>query len=243
MAASFGTANALAANGSIRGAQSLMAWDLANDFSSGGQAAYQIFNSREVTLGSGVQLGLSVLGVGVTSQTSIFRSTVAPRLNPSNYSWNSAAYSPYSRSFQTNAGINPFPDYLGPQIPKVTIAPQRAYQPGARMADSQLLRIRTNTNRTLNLTEWRRTISRNSIATERTKFLGTNAVKIDSGTWRSLDGTRQFRTVPSDYLGQHGIGQPRVPNIPHVHFEFLAPPNPGGANLRVLKNVHVPLSD
>jgi len=56
-----------------------------------------------------------------------------------------------------------------------------------------------------------------------------------------LDGERQFRTVPSDYLGNHGIGRPLVPNTPHVHFEFLAPPNPGGNNLRLIKNVHVPL--
>jgi hypothetical protein len=121
--------------------------------------------------------------------------------------------------------------------------PQRAYQSGTRMADSQLLRVNTNTKATQNITEWRRTVSRGGIGYERTKFLGTDSVKIDAGTWRSLDGTRQFRTVPNDYLGRHGIGQPSVPDTPHVHFEFLAPPNPGGTNLRVLKNVHVPLSN
>lgn len=78
---------------------------------------------------------------------------------------------------------------------------------------------------------------------ERTKFSGTDAVKIEAGTWRSLDGTRQFRTVPDDYPERHGIGRPPVPNTPHVHFEFLAPPNAGGSNLRVLKNVHVPLGN
>lgn len=54
-------------------------------------------------------------------------------------------------------------------------------------------------------------------------FLGDDYVKIDSGKWRSLDGTRQFRVKPDDYLGNHGIGQPTVPNTPHVHFEFLTP--------------------
>ena len=44
-----------------------------------------------------------------------------------------------------------------------------------------------------------------------------------------------------DYSGAHGIGDPIVPNTPHVHFEFLAPPNPGGNKLRVIKNVHIPL--
>jgi len=48
--------------------------------------------------------------------------------------------------------------------------------------------------------------------------------------------------VPSDYLGKHGIGSPIVPGTPHVQFEFLAPPNPGGVNLRLIKCVHVPLA-
>jgi hypothetical protein len=128
-------------------------------------------------------------------------------------------------------------------VGEAVAVPQRAYQSGARMADSQLLRINTNTKNAVNITEWRRTISPSSIRSERIKFVGEDAVKVDAGTWRSLDGTRQFRTVPNDYLGRHGIGQPAVPNTPHVHFEFLAPPNPGGTNLRVLKNVHVPLGN
>jgi RHS repeat-associated protein len=118
---------------------------------------------------------------------------------------------------------------------------QRAYISGPRMADQLLLNPNTNTRKAVNLTEWRRIISGQSIAAERTKFLGANAVKVDAGTWRSLDGTRQFRVVPSDYFGRHPIGSPPVPNIPHVHFEFLAPPSSGGTNLRVMKNVHVPL--
>lgn len=86
------------------------------------------------------------------------------------------------------------------------------------------------------------TVTKKDIKNERIKFVGKDAVKIDKGTWRSLDGKRQFRTVPNDYLGKHGIGNPLVPNTPHVHFEFLSPPNPGGKNLKVIKNVHVPIN-
>ncbi len=116
-----------------------------------------------------------------------------------------------------------------------------AYQSTGRMSDDLLLNPRTNNRNAQNLTEWRRTISRSDIKAERIKFVGEDAVKIDDGIWRSLDGTRQFRVVPSDYLGHHSIGMPPVENVPHVHFEFLAMPNPGGNKLRVLKNVHVPL--
>jgi len=135
---------------------------------------------------------------------------------------------------------------LGSNFGNLSIArktPARAYQSGPRMADSLLLRKNTNTSHAINITEWRRSISRNNIRAERLKFVGKDAVKVDAGTWRSVDGSRQFRTVPNDYLGRHGIGQPTVPNIPHAHFEFLAPPNLGGTNLRVLKNVHIPLVD
>ena len=58
--------------------------------------------------------------------------------------------------------------------------------------------------------------------------------------WRSLDGTRQFRVKPDDYLGNHGIGQPTVPNTPHVHFEFLTPKS-NGNGFDVIKNIHVPI--
>lgn len=101
----------------------------------------------------------------------------------------------------------------------------------------------TNTKHARNLTEWRRSIKKRDLAKEREKFLGQGYFKVDKGTWRSNDGSRQFRSVPADYLGRHGIGDPLVPNTPHVHFEFLAPPNPGGTKPRVLKNVHVPIED
>lgn len=71
-------------------------------------------------------------------------------------------------------------------------------------------------------------------------FLGDDYVKVDSGKWRSLDGTRQFRVKPDDYLGNHGIGQPTVPNTPHVHFEFLTPRS-NGNGFDVIKNIHVPI--
>ena len=117
----------------------------------------------------------------------------------------------------------------------------RTYQSTGRMSDDLLLNPKTNTNGTNNLTEWRRSISKADIKAERIKFLGEDAVKVDGGVWRSLDGTRQFRVVESDYFGGHGIGSPLVPNIPHVHFEFLGMPNAGENKLKVIKNVHVPL--
>ena len=92
----------------------------------------------------------------------------------------------------------------------------------------------------VNLTEWRRTISPHDIAIERLKFLGDSFVRVGPGKWRSIDGKRQFRVTPDDYLGRHGIGRPPVPNTPHVHFEFLQF-NPSGTRLQVMKNVHVPL--
>ena len=53
-----------------------------------------------------------------------------------------------------------------------------------------------STRRTTNLTEWRRSISQQDIHNEMRLFLGDDYVKIDSGKWRSLDGTRQFRFIP-----------------------------------------------
>ncbi len=99
-----------------------------------------------------------------------------------------------------------------------------------------------STRRTTNLTEWRRSISKQDIHNEMRIFLGDDYVKIDSGKWRSLDGTRQFRVKPDDYLGNHGIGQPTVPNTPHVHFEFLTPRS-NGNGFDVIKNIHVPIHD
>jgi RHS repeat-associated protein len=92
---------------------------------------------------------------------------------------------------------------------------------------------------TQNITEWRRKICVQNIAMEIEKFLGNDFVKVGDGKWRSLDGTRQFRVTPADYTAKHGIGNPTVPGVPHVHFEFLTPTGQG--NFRVTKNVHVPL--
>ena len=119
----------------------------------------------------------------------------------------------------------------------------RSYQSAGRMSDDLLLNPKTNTKNTNNLTEWRRQISKSDIKIERIKFVGEDAVKVADGTWRSLDGTRQFRVVPVDYFGSHPIGMPPVNNVPHVHFEFLGMPNQGGNKLRVIKNIHVPLVD
>lgn len=94
------------------------------------------------------------------------------------------------------------------------------------------------------LSEWRRKICLSNIGAERNKFLGDNFVKVGEGKWRSLDGTRQFRITPSDYNGAHGMGNPSVPNTPHVYFEFLTPKIQNGqatGNFTVTKNIHVPL--
>ena len=99
-----------------------------------------------------------------------------------------------------------------------------------------------STRRTTNLTEWRRHVSKQNIHDEMRLFLGDDYVKVDAGKWRSLDGTRQFRVKPDDYLGSHGIGQPTVPNTPHVHFEFLVPRS-NGNGFEVIKNIHVPISE
>ena len=119
----------------------------------------------------------------------------------------------------------------------------REYQSSGKMSDNLLLNPRTNTNGTNNLTEWRRQVLKSDIKVERVKFVGEDAVKVDKGVWRSLDGTRQFRVVESDYFGRHPIGEPKVYNAPHVHFEFLGMPNKGGNKLKVIKNIHVPLVD
>ena len=72
------------------------------------------------------------------------------------------------------------------------------------------------------------------------KFLGADFIKVEPGKWRSLDGLRQFRLKPDDYIGTHGMGMPIVPNVSHIHFEFLVP-KANGKNFTVTKNVHVPL--
>lgn len=98
---------------------------------------------------------------------------------------------------------------------------------------------RTNKS-TQNLSEWKRKICRSKIAEERLKFLGDNFVKIAPGKSRSIDGNRQFRIKPDDYLGTHGMGKPVIPNTPHVHFEFLQPKG-SSIHFNVVKNIHVPL--
>jgi len=71
-------------------------------------------------------------------------------------------------------------------------------------------------------------------------FLGDNYVKGEKGKWRSIDGKRQVRTNNKDYLGTHGIGKPTVPNVSHIHFEFLKLAN-NGQRYDVIKNIHIPL--
>ena len=112
------------------------------------------------------------------------------------------------------------------------------YTSGPKVPD--LLRPDKFTKKTTQLTEWRRSIDPMDIANERKLFLGEDYIKVDAGKWRSLDSTRQFRVKPQDYLGEHSIGKPPVPNIPHVHFEFLQP-SMNGTKFDVVKNVHVPI--
>ena len=114
--------------------------------------------------------------------------------------------------------------------------PARGHRATTR--DPALLDRDRSYRRTQHLTEWRRSIHRSQIASERRLFLGDDYVKVGPGKWRSLDGTRQFRVKPADYLGEHGIGQPQVPNIPHLHLEFLTR---SGNRFRVARNIHIPL--
>jgi len=109
------------------------------------------------------------------------------------------------------------------------------YKPGTR-SNNLLGKDKPGNN---NLTEWRRKIKKADIGAEKSKFLGEGYVKVAPGKWRSLDGTRQFRVKPDDYLGHHGIGQPLVPNTAHLHLEFLQPAN--GGKFKVIKNIHIPL--
>jgi RHS repeat-associated protein len=113
------------------------------------------------------------------------------------------------------------------------------YKPGPR--SSNLLGKDAPPPNSGNVTEWRRRIARADVAAERLKFLGEGHVKIGPGKWRSVDGARQFRMKPDDFLGKHPIGQPSVPNTPHAHFEFLKP-KANGNGFKVTKNVHVPIT-
>ena len=83
------------------------------------------------------------------------------------------------------------------------------------MSGSRSNTVRSGTvepnNSTQMFSEWRRTICAGNIKGEMSKFLGDDFVKTGEGTWRSLDGKRQFRVVPANYNGGHGdlprIGQ------------------------------------
>ena len=96
-------------------------------------------------------------------------------------------------------------------------------------------------NSTQQLSEWRRSVKSSELKDLRNKFLGEDHVKVDKGKWRSLDGKRQFRATPSDYLGKHGMGNPVVANQRHVHLEFLR--DTGSGNFVVEKNVHLPINN
>ena len=113
---------------------------------------------------------------------------------------------------------------------------RKGYKSSSR--STNLLKRDKFTKKTQQLTEWRRSIDKGDIGNQRKLFLGDDYVKVGEGKWRSLDGSRQFRVKPDDYLGKHGIGRPLVPNTPHAHFEFL---QPKGNKFEVIKNIHVPL--
>lgn len=114
---------------------------------------------------------------------------------------------------------------------------KEGYKSGPR---SNNLFLKDNAKKTINVTDWSRSFNKADIANERRLFLGEDCVKIAPGKWRSLDGTRQFRVKPDDYLGIHGIGMPEVPNTPHIHLELLKL-NASGSKFKVVKNIHVPL--
>lgn len=80
------------------------------------------------------------------------------------------------------------------------------------------------------------------IAKGRNKFLVDNNVNVGEGKWQGIDGKRQSRVKPDDYLHDgsgHGMGMPNVRGKSHVHFEFLKSTDNG--NFNVSKNIHVPL--
>lgn len=55
--------------------------------------------------------------------------------------------------------------------------------------------------------------------------------------WRSFDGTRQFREVNQITLADMEF----IPNTAYVYFEFFGTSNVGENELKVIRNVHVPL--
>lgn len=63
---------------------------------------------------------------------------------------------------------------------------------------------------------------------------------MENGKWRSFDGKRQVRIKKKDYSGTYGISKPTVPNVFHMHFEFLKLAN-NGQRYDVIKNIHIPL--
>ena len=112
------------------------------------------------------------------------------------------------------------------------------YQPGAK-SNNLFLKDKA-ARRPKNITEWRRPIDKKNIAEEKRMFLGDYYVKVEDGKWRSVDGKRQVRAKKDDYSGTHGIGKPTVPNVSHIHFEFLKLAN-NGQRYDVIKNIHIPL--
>jgi hypothetical protein len=111
------------------------------------------------------------------------------------------------------------------------------YTPGPKLSKAELIRPDHTNAATRNLPDGR-ILRMADIKAERLKFLGPGYKQVAPGKWRSVDGARQFRMKPNDYLGNHP--HPSSPHYigPHAHFEFLQP-NAAGTGFNVLKNVHV----
>lgn len=83
-------------------------------------------------------------------------------------------------------------------------------------------------------------IDKKNIAEEKRMFLGDYYVKVEDGKWRSVDRKRQVRIKKKDYSGTHRISKPTVPNVFHMHLEFLKLAN-NGQRYDIIKNIHIPL--
>ena len=166
----------------------------------------------ERELVQGIQFGLLGYGVNTAVNAGVNR-------------WNNSRTNTAIRNSQSQALKNAQTEGCENKSGSTSRYDRTGYQSNGR--SNNLFGRDRSTRRTTNLTEWRRSIGKQDIHNEMRLFLGDDYVKVDSGKWRSLDGTRQFRVKPDDYLGNHGIGQPTVPNTPHVHFEFLTPRSNG----------------
>lgn len=71
------------------------------------------------------------------------------------------------------------------------------------------------------------------IAKSENKYNGANNLT----EWRNFDGTRHSEKLNQITLADMEL----IPNTAYVYFEFSGTSNVGGNELKVIRNVHVPL--